>query len=169
MNVAVQIVLFRSSCGTHFMRSILLGFLSGLAVLALLEIARISLAGLSPLTFSTALLVDAPIYAGLSYCYYNFVQLGQTSIRIRLYSEIAGRPGGLAAGDIALLYNEEALMKVRIQRLLESGDVVERDGRYFIGRRRLVPVAAIIFAAKRLLLGRESEFVPPLAASAKMP
>lgn len=169
VNVAAQAALFRSSGGTHFMRSIILGFLAGLSVLALLGLTRIFLEGWHTISLTTSLLVDAPIYAALSYCYYNFVQLGQTSIRIRLYAEIARCPEGLRPADIARIYNGEALIRLRIQRLLESGDIEVRDGYYFIGHRRLVPVANIIFAAKRFLLGRESEFAASSLPSAEIP
>jgi hypothetical protein len=36
--------------------------------------------------------------------------------------------------------------------------VVKREGRYFVGRTRLVKISNIIFMAKGLLLGRASEF-----------
>ena len=161
VNVVAQILLFRATRGTRFMRTIVLGFLAGLGMLAVLSIARAVLDAVSFFDLANALLVDGPVYGALSYCYYNFVQLGQTSVRIRLYTEIAARPGGMGVGDIARLYNEEALMQLRLQRLVESGDIEQRGGRYFIGRRRLVWVADIIFAAKRFLLGRESEFGSP--------
>ena len=161
VNVAAQILFFRATRGTHFMRSIIGGCLAGLGALAVLSVVKVSVVGLSFSELANGLLVDAPVYFALSYCYYNFVQLGQTSVRIRLYTEIAARPAGMASGDIARLYNEEALMQLRVERLVESGDIVQRGGRYFVGRRRLVWVARIIFAGKRLLLGRESEFGLP--------
>ena len=45
-----------------------------------------------------------------------------------------------------------------VQRLVESGDILLRDGRYFVGRNRFLLISSILFTAKRLLLGRESEF-----------
>lgn len=162
-NVIVQVMAFRRSRGGHFFRSVIAGFLGGAGALVLLEAAHAFLAkSWEP---ADALLLDVPIYAALSYCYYNFVQLGQTSIRIRLYMEIAERAGGLAAVEIARTYNERTLMHARLQRLLESGDIVERGGRFLIGKQRLVLVAFVLFLAKKILLGRESEFpVRPIAA-----
>jgi hypothetical protein len=59
---------------------------------------------------------------------------------------------------VARQYADDALVQVRLQRLVESGDVVKREGRYFVGRTRLVKISNIIFMAKGLLLGRASEF-----------
>jgi len=155
-NVVVHVIRFRLSRGTHFLGSIVVGFLAGFVVLGLLEIARYSLSGGKSFIADEALFIHAPAYMGLAYCFYaGFAQLGQTSIRIRLYAEIAARPEGLSVAEISQIYNEQSLMEARIERLLESGDIVETRGRYFLGQGRLSPIAEIVFAAKRLLLGKE--------------
>jgi hypothetical protein len=159
-NVIAQIIRFRLSRGTHFIGSVITGFIVGIVALGAMEVARYALAGAMGLVADEAIFIHLPVYAALSYCFYNFAQLGQTSIRIRLYAEIAEKEQGLEVADIARLYNDESLMKARFDRLLESRDIVEQKGRFLIGRRRLLPVARIIFAAKTLLLGRESEFKP---------
>ena len=105
-----------------------------------------------------ALAVNLPTYVCLSYCYYSFVQLGQTSIRIRMYSEIAEREDGVILSEMEQEYNEEGLTEVRLQRLIESGDMIVRDNTYFIGRKRLLLITNIIFAAKHFLLRKKSEF-----------
>jgi hypothetical protein len=65
---------------------------------------------------------------------------------------------GLEIGALKQDYNETTLVETRLQRLTSSGDVVESDGRYFVGRYRLVVVARILFFAKQLILGKKSEF-----------
>jgi hypothetical protein len=158
VNVLAQIALVRLSRGTHFLRSAAGGFAAGLLVLALFEAWLILRQPAAGETLGKALFVSAPTYVALSYCFFNFINLGQSSIRIRLYSEIAAAPGGVSVEQMTREYNEDALMHARLQRLTESGDIVERDGRYFVGRRRLVPVSAIIFGLKAFILGKTSEF-----------
>jgi hypothetical protein len=63
--------------------------------------------------------------------------------------------------NVALEYSDEELLKVRLQRLIESGDLIRRDDRYLTGRKRLPLAASILWAAKRFLLGKESEFETP--------
>lgn len=158
VNVVAQIALVRLARGAHFLRSAAGGFFVGLLALGLMEAWLIASQALAVESWAKALLVSAPTYVGLSYCFFNFINLGQSSIRIRLYSEIAAVPGGVSVEQMAREYNEDALLHARLQRLTESGDIVEREGRYFVGRRRLVPVAAIIFGLKAFILGKTSEF-----------
>ena|SRR5437764_244539 len=157
VNVLGQIVVFRLQHGRHFLRSIAFGFFLGGA--ALLIAQCIWPPDPSPIeAWSKALLVNLPCYAALSYCFFNFANLGQSSIRVRIYAKVAARSGGVSVLEIAREYNEAMLLEMRLQRLVESGDLALRDGRYFLGRKRFVPIARVIFWIKRLILGKVSEF-----------
>jgi hypothetical protein len=157
VNVVVQIVAFRLRRGRQFFQSVVLGFAVGL--LALLVLQAIFPPGATAIdAWSNALLVNVPIYGALSYCFFNFANLGQSSIRVRIYARIANQTGGVSAAELAADYNEASLMNMRLQRLVESGDIVLRDGRYFLGRQRFVPIAHTIFSIKRFVLGKTSEF-----------
>jgi|ERR1700686_2317901 len=157
VNVLGQIVVFRLQHGRHFLRSIALGFILGGAALTIAQF--ICPPGPDSLeAWSKALLVNLPCYAALSYCFFNFANLGQSSIRVRIYARVAARSDGVSVAEIARDYNEAMLMEMRLLRLVESGDLVLRDGRYFLGRARFVPIARVIFGIKRLILGKVSEF-----------
>jgi len=158
INMAVQIVGFRLRRGCHFFRSVVEGFFLGGVGLLIIEALLIIADQTRGDSVAMALLVNLPTYLALSYCYYSFVQLGQTSIRLRMYSEIASRASGVTIEEMEREYDESALTDMRLRRLIESGDILEKDGRYFIGRRRLLVVVHIIFAAKHILLGKKSEF-----------
>ncbi len=158
INMAVQIVGFRLRRGCHFFRSVVEGFFFGGVGLLIIEALLIIADQTRGDSVAMALLVNLPTYLALSYCYYSFVQLGQTSIRLRMYSEIASRASGVTIEEMEREYDESALTDMRLRRLIESGDILEKDGRYFIGRRRLLVVVHIIFAAKHILLGKKSEF-----------
>jgi hypothetical protein len=157
VNGLTQIVLLRSTRGSHFMRSMIGGFLAGAAGLLVLEFFLLPHPDLFWDTIA-GVTVHAMTYVALSYCYFNFVNLGQSSIRIRIYSEIAASPVGLSVQDLEKDYNEKALMAMRLRRLAESGDIVKKESLFFVGRQRLVLLARIVFAAKQFLLSRKSEF-----------
>jgi hypothetical protein len=158
VNVIVQVILVRLQRGAHFLRAQTTGILVG--GIALMAFDLLSLRFQTGESAVTSLLINIPTYLALSYCFFNFVNLGQTSIRIRIYAEIAARPGGMPAEEVAREYQDEALMQVRLRRLIESGDIVEKGNRYFVGRKRLVQLGHIIFNAKRFVLGKASEFDP---------
>jgi hypothetical protein len=157
VNVIVQVLLVRVQRGRHFLRAVAMGFMAG-AVALLIAQSLFPPAADAREAVVLALLVNLPLYMALSYCFFNFANLGQSSIRVRIYDEIAREPQGVSIERLMREYDERALMQLRLQRLIESGDVVLRDGRYFLGRRRLVPVARLIFAGKRFVLGIESQF-----------
>lgn len=158
INMTVQIVGLRLRRGSHFFRSVVEGFFLGGLGFLIIEVLLIIDDQTQGDSVTTALLVNLPTYLALSYCYYSFVQLGQTSIRLRMYSEIASRATGVTIEEMEREYDENALTDMRLQRLIESGDILEKNGRYFIGRRRLLLVVHIIFAAKHIFLGKKSEF-----------
>jgi len=157
VNLIVQVFSFRYWKGSNYFLTIMLGFGVGLAAFVVMETLFLW-EDFSTDHLLTALLVNTPIYICLAYCYYSFVQLGQTSIRIRLYAEIASKTDGLSAEEVAREYSDDSLVAVRIQRLVESGDLIDRNGAFFIGRSRLPLIGDILFAAKRFLLGKTSEF-----------
>jgi hypothetical protein len=157
-NVLAQIILYRLRRGTHYFRSIIQAFLLGAMTLLMSETFFVVRSDLFSNRLFLALAVNLPIYFGLSYCYYNFVQLGQTSIRLRMYSEIVIHTSGISVSEIEREYNDRSFTELRLRRLLESGDVIERDGRYFVGKMRLVHVGNVIGTAKHFLLRKKSEF-----------
>ncbi len=159
VNVGAQVFLFRMRKGTHFLRSVAGGFLTGLAALALFEFWMLAAHDATGGTLAGAILVNTPVYFCLSYCYFIFINLGQASIRIRIYSEIARTAGGIRMESILEEYNEPALARVRLERLFESGDLVrDSAGMCHVGRRRLLAAAIPVFALKKFLLGKRSEF-----------
>jgi hypothetical protein len=158
VNAITQVIVFRMRRGGQYFRSIVEGFLAGAVIFAIIEL--LLLWGRSSLsnTLILALLVDFPTYLALSYCSYSFVQLGQTSIRIRIYSEIASSPSGVSIQELNREYDDDLLLRTRIQRLTEGGDIVLKGGRYVIGQKRFLYTSNILFGAKRFLLGKSSEF-----------
>lgn len=157
VNVVTQILLLRQSAGARYMRSMLIGFFFGAFSLCLVDVLFFSHPTHLP-DCVAELAVRVLSYIGLSYCYFHFVNLGQTSIRVRIYSELVDNPIGLKIDALKKDYNETKLAEARLQRLTSSGDVVESEGRYFVGRYRLVLVSRILLFAKQLILGTRSEF-----------
>lgn len=98
------------------------------------------------------------IYTSLSYCYFHFVNLAITARRIRLIRELYSFEDGLTMGEILRQYNARDMIENRIKRLIDSGQIVFRNGRYFIGKPVILLISEIIIIMKRSLLGKRSEF-----------
>ena len=156
--VLVQAVVLRLRRGEQFFGSVVVGFFVGLlAVLALQAVLLIVFPRNSE-RWVLALVANPAIYVMLAYCFYNFVNLGHASIRIRIFKECDDRGGFITREELRAVYDDELIKEARLQRLLEGGDVVRENGRWKLVNPRLVPVAKMVFGLKKFVLRRESEF-----------
>jgi hypothetical protein len=99
-------------------------------------------------------------YLALVYWYvFGFFNLGESARRIRLLVELhAAGERGLTLGELLAAYNASMIVDARLGRLLAGGQVVERDGRYFIGKPLMLCGAKALVLLKRVFLGGPSEF-----------
>ena len=99
-------------------------------------------------------------YLGLAYSYiFGFFNLGESARRIRLLIELheAG-DRGLTLDELLAAYNARIILGLRLERMLTGGQIVERDGRYFIGSRFMLATARLFVGLKLVFLGARSEF-----------
>jgi hypothetical protein len=159
LNVATQVVTFRCRPAFGLLRSEYLGFTVGTVAVILMNGAYLYLApqqvmvdgcGLGLLTVST--------YAALGYCYFHFVNLGETARRIRLLRELHDAGGSLTHEELLIRYSAKEIVDTRLRRLLSTGQIVCREQRYFIGSPIMMVIARAMVALKILLLGKASEY-----------
>ena len=138
---------------------VLAGFL-GLAGLVAMQVFAV----LAGQTWGSALvammLVDGPIYACLAYGYANFVNLGHASVRIRIYRELLDSPEGIQISELRAKYDEAGMLSTRLRRMLDAEDLAFDGAAYRINKTRLLAISNVIFALKKAVLGRRSEFTP---------
>ena len=108
--------------------------------------------------FVAMMLVDGPIYACLAYGYANFVNLGHASVRIRIYRELLDSPEGIRISELRAKYDEAGMLSTRLRRMLDAEDLVFDGVVYRIKKARLLAISNVIFALKKTVLGRHSEF-----------
>jgi len=156
--VVVQATVLRARGGEQFFASVIAGFLAGLVVAIAMQVA---LLWVFPRNFDRwvlAVVANPAIYVMLAYCFFNFINLGHASIRIRIFKECRDRGGFITHEELRAVYDDDRIRDVRLQRLLEGGDIVREKGRWKLVNPRLVPVATLVFALKQFVLRRESEF-----------
>lgn len=139
-NACCFVVGYRFVVRRGLLKALVLGFAAGAAVLFA--------AGGS--------IEDFFVYAMLSYGYFHFVNLGESARRVRLLREMEAAGAGLTAGEVFKRYNAREILDRRLERLLGSGQVKERDGRLFISNPVMLLSARIIRSLKGLLLGSDS-------------
>ncbi|HOW90205.1 MAG TPA: hypothetical protein PL037_07970 [Elusimicrobiales bacterium] len=143
-NVVLQVAAARA--GMPLLRSVFAGFAAG-------SVPVIWVSGLSP-----ALPGDMLAYGCFGYCYFHFLNLGETARRIRLVRELFLSRGGLSEEGLLARYGSAEILSARIKRLTDNGQLVFRGGRYFIGRPAVLVMARIMTAMKLAVIGRKSEF-----------
>ena len=156
--VVVQAVVLRLRRGDRFFGSVISGFLAGALLIFALQAILLTVFPRDPDRWVLALIANPAIYAMLAYCFFNFINLGHASIRIRIFKECDERGGFISHEELRAAYDEELIKEARLQRLLEGGDVVLENGRWKLTNPRLVPVARTVFALKKFVLRLESEF-----------
>ncbi len=134
----IHIITFRWVQPQHLLRSLLL------CVMAMLGLPVVLMAILFLVK-----MIDAPLQAwfcggllasllqGLLCFVYVLCIFGpyETSVRMRLVREIAkGATQGFSLQELLGLYNVETMVGIRLQRLTGSGDIIEKNGLYRIGR-----------------------------------
>lgn len=156
--VVVQAVVLRLRRGEQFFGSVVVGFVVGLLVVLALQAVLLLVFSRNLDRWVLALVANPAIFVMLAYCFYNFINLGHASIRIRIFKECDDRGGFITREELRAVYDDELIREARLQRLLESGDVVREGDRWKLVNPRLVTVAKMVFGLKNFVLRRESEF-----------
>lgn len=149
LNSVSQVITFRAQRRKSLLSSVLSGFLAGTAGLFFLEMFLGDKADIAA--------GNALTYILLSYGYFHFLNLGETSRRIRLSREIAESAGGLARAEILARYSTDEIIRRRLGRLMESGQIVSKDGRFYINSLVMLSAAKIIAGLRFVLLGRSDK------------
>jgi hypothetical protein len=138
--------------------SVFLGFFAGFVSVFIIESYILFARNISFIDFFMFLIVNSIIYASLGYCYFHFINLGETARRIRILREIYDSKDGLSMEETLQRYNAKEIVEKRISRLVNNGQILYKNGRYHIGSPLMLLITRIIVAMKLLLLGRRSEF-----------
>lgn len=148
----VQIVVARSMPGRGPYHSLKLGFMAGLIVALSVSgwaVGRMAIGLEDRIGFVVLTLLT---YLALAFGYFNFVNLTVASLRIRLLEEIGEAGGALPAATLKAAYNSSEVVAIRLQRLVQGGHLVEKDGRLHTGRLPFLIVARIFDGLRWFIL-----------------
>ena len=158
INVLVQIVSFRYISSLSLLKSEFLGFAIGLSSVFMLEFYAFFTLSTSAKDFIFILITNLLTYSLLGYCYFHFINLGETARRIRILRELVDSEKGLSMNEILSRYNAKEIVERRINRLIRNGQIIYKDNRYYIAKPLVLWIARIITTLKLVILGRRSEF-----------
>jgi hypothetical protein len=152
INVATQILCVRFIM-KGLLKSLFSGFVVGLLSLLFVQLFTAFL----NVALLPNLIVNIVIYSSLGYCYFHFINLGETARRIRVLRELYDSDGGLTLEEILKLYSAKKMVELRLERVLSNGQVILKDGMLFIGKPVLLMISKTILLMKLIILGQKSE------------
>jgi hypothetical protein len=158
INVVVQVASYRLVSRLNILGAIFAGFGAGLLALIVLSAYDYTIQRQPPPELISLFIVNLVTFSALGYGYFHFINLGVTARRIRLLIELMESEGGLAYEEILQRYNAREMVDNRLGRLLDSGQVLLKEGKCFIGKPVMLLMAKAMVAMKLLVLGKRSEF-----------
>jgi hypothetical protein len=155
-NIAVQILSYRAMDGRgQLLKSQIAGSVAGLVPLAALSLVGPG-AGATPEALGV-LAADLLIYGAFCYVYFHWNNMGETARRIRLLRELAEAPGGLSEAALFARYPAREILERRLTRLIDGGQLIERDGCLYLAGGLVLHSARLTGFAKWIVFGGRSE------------
>ena len=158
INVLCQIYICRYITGFSLLRSVFIGFALGICCLVFAELYFLNQAYLSLSGNIASIFVNVITYIALGYGYFHFINLGETGRRIRILRELYESKAGLSQKEIMERYNVKEILEKRINRLINNGQIVYKDGKYYIASPIMLLIVRTTDLMKIILTGRKSEF-----------
>jgi hypothetical protein len=155
INVLAQIFGSRYISSMSLLKSVFLGFFVGLLSVFIIEFYVDFAFAVPSKDFISYFISNTIIYISLGYCYFQFINLGETARRIRILRELYGTKDGLNMEGILNRYNAGGVVEMRINRLLANGQIILKNDRYFIGRPFMLLIAKIIKIIKLIVIGKK--------------
>ena len=91
------------------------------------------------------------VYYSIGFGYFSFLNLSETSLHVHILLKILAK-GKVRLQELKSEYNPETMVKARIERMVQLGQIELKGGRYYSKNRFLV-VGKSIFTVGRSLLG----------------
>lgn len=100
-------------------------------------------------------LVSLMTYLALSFCFWAFLNLNITSLRIRLIRELLHEPNGLSNDVVLERYSPVELIKRRIIRLEQSGQIKIYQQKWIVHSRALLIFVWVSAFLKWLIVNKK--------------
>lgn len=156
INVIVQVLCFRYFLKRRLLNSVYTGFIFGLAGLVIYEFFCFSRSGIALKEFASIAAANLAAYCAFGYCYFHFINLGETARRIRIIRELYEAPEGLTETDVLKRYNAGEIIEKRLNRLINNGQIVFSQGKYCIGRKNMLFMTKAIITLKIITSSRKA-------------
>ena len=158
INVMSQLSVCRYSKKMGVLKSVFLGFFCGFLMLLIVETVYFFSTKSNVKVLSSQLALNIITYVALGYCYFHFINLGETARRIRIIRELWESKKGLSMDELLERYNALDIVNARIQRMIHNKQIVCRTNRYYVGKPIMLYIANLLVVMKLMLFNKKSEY-----------
>ncbi len=158
INVLSQVFCARFFPKIGLLKSVFFGFVFGFLGLVFLGVYFLPEISLPMNERLADFAVLAITYVSFGYCYFHFLNLGETARRIRILRELSESKGGFTREQLLERYSALEIIERRLTRLLGNGQILCKDDAYYIGSPVVLLMAKSLVFLKFILLGKKSEF-----------
>lgn len=151
-NVMIYVICIH--LGLRYALSLLGGLLAGLFVDTWL---LVMLNTQSHIIATTDIVVSVATYSTCSFCFWAFLNLNITSLRIRIVRELLYKNEiGLSNDELSQQYSPQEFAKRRIERLAATGQIVNSAGKWQLNSKVLIFVERVFFFLNKLIIPYKS-------------
>ena len=150
-----HIIVFRVTPINSIITSFLIAFVTGLLLIVL---SPFLLVNEFWQYLAENLLADLIIYTGVSFGYFNVVNVGYASIRIKLLSDIFNNNQGLTLKELKQSYSARSISELRLQRLVLNHHRFENNKIYTLGKRKYqLYLGKLYLFLRAVIIGRKKQ------------
>lgn len=157
VNICGQFLSLRCFSKAGLLYSVFSGFFAGFFFLLAAEFYLFKQSLFSQSDNIGLFIVNLITYISLGYCYFHFVNLGETARRIRIMTELYFHRDGLSLQELLARYSANEIVNKRLKRLINHGKIIFKNDKYFAGPSSMLFIARAIAILKLVIIGRKKD------------
>lgn len=150
--ILLQIIMHRVGVTRSIIKSFFVCFIIGLITLITTQILFLTQLHSTGTEVAFILTLNLLIYFSSAYCFINFLNIGDTSIRVRILAELADN-GPHTEVEIIDKYGAQKIAELRISRLIASDQIRVKGNNLFPGKPRQILLAKAYLLLRRIIFG----------------
>lgn len=155
VNMIVQLLGVRCVQSVNYYKSVSYGFFVGLFVVLALELIFMLFETKEIFNLIALSFANLVTYLFIAFSYFAFINLGVSSLRVRLLEELGQSKGGLSMSELLNKYGSREIVKNRIEKLEKAGQLQLIGDRYYLGESLALLMVKILEFLKFIVLGRK--------------
>jgi hypothetical protein len=147
LNISVQII------SAHLTSNIRLSILMAIGSGVVFDLLLLFILPISSSFFTEDVVINLLTYLALSFCYWAFLNLNMTSMRIRIARELLKNlREGLSTENLFQRYSSSELISRRIQRLQDTGHITNQKGKWVLQSRKFIMFVWVSTSLRKLII-----------------